>query len=134
MRGLYLFEYSHLVNFDLAIGADIGEYFSRSQEILKGKWFPATPEIHAPLYSFFLALMQKIGLQTPGIRIFQTLLNYLAFLALFFLLLKNGVREKICFIFLGISMCLAPVIFHSAELISEAILLPLLSEIGRAHV
>ena len=126
LRGLYLFEYSHFVNFDLAIGADIGEYFSRSQEILKGKIFPDSPEIHAPLYSFFLAGMQKLGFQVPGIRIFQTLLNYFSYLAFFFLLRRNNVPEKICFFFLGISMFLAPLIFHPAELISEAILFPLL--------
>ena len=60
LRGLYLFEYAHFVNFDLAIGADIGEYQSRALEILKGKFFPDTPDIHAPLYSFFLAALQKI--------------------------------------------------------------------------
>ena len=127
LRGLYLFEYSHFVNFDLAIGADVGEYWARSQEILKGTIFPASPEIHAPYYSFFLAGMQKIGLTVPGIRIFQTLLNYFSWLGLFFLLLKSNIPKRICFVFLGISMFLAPLVFHPAELVSESILLPLLS-------
>ena len=63
MRGLYLFQYSHFANFDLAIGADIGEYAARASEIMKGKFFPDSPEIHAPLYSFFLAGIQKNRLQ-----------------------------------------------------------------------
>ena len=125
MRGLYLFQYSHFANFDLAIGADIGEYAARASEIMKGKFFPDSPEIHAPLYSFFLAGIQKIGFSVAGIRILQTLLNFFAWIALFFLLLKRNVPEKICFFFLGMAMCLAPLIFHPAELISESLLLPL---------
>lgn len=125
LRGLYLFEYSHFANFDLAIGADVGEYASRAKEIMQGKFFPDSPEIHAPLYSFFLAFLQKIGLDIVGIRIFQTFLNYFAWIALYFLIKKIKIRENICFIFLGLSMILAPVIFHPAELVSESLLLPL---------
>ena len=127
LRGLYLFEYAHFVNFDLAIGADIGEYQSRAQEILKGKFFPDTPDIHAPLYSFFLAALQKIGFSIPGIRIFQTLLNYFSWIALFFLLLKRSFPVNRALVFLAMAMCLAPLIFHPAELISESLLLPLMT-------
>ena len=94
LRGLYLFEYSHFANFDLAIGADVGEYNTRAEEILKGIIFPQTPEIHAPLYSFFLALLKKLSFSIPAIRIFQTLLNYCAWLGLFFLLWKKNLPEK----------------------------------------
>lgn len=127
LRGLYLFEYAHFANFDLAIGADVGEYQTRAQEILRGIFFPASPDIHAPLYSFFIAGLQKLGFPIPGIRIFQTLLNYFSWIALFFLLLKKEFPEKCAFIFLGLSMVLAPLIFHPAELISESLLLPLLT-------
>ena len=129
LRGLYLFEYAHFANFDLAIGADVGEYHTRAQEILRGIFFPAVPDIHAPLYSFFIAGLQKIGLSLPGIRIFQTLLNYFSWISLFFLLRKKGFPEKCAFAFLGLSMILAPLIFHPAELISEALLLPLLTAV-----
>ena len=129
MRGLYLFQYSHFVNFDLAVGADIGEYAARAAEIMKGKFFPDTPEIHAPFYSFFLAGLQKIGFNVVGIRIFQTLLNYFSWIALFIILLKKNVPEKIALIFLGLAMCLAPLIFHPAELISETLLLPLFTAV-----
>ena len=129
LRGLYLFEYAHFANFDLAIGADVGEYHTRAQEILRGIFFPAVPDIHAPLYSFFIAGLQKIGLSLPGIRIFQTLLNYFSWISLFFLLRKKEFPEKCAFAFLGLSMILAPLIFHPAELISEALLLPLLTAV-----
>ena len=129
MRGLYLFEYSHFVNFDLAIGADIGEYQSRALEILKGKFFPDTPDIHAPLYSIFLAGLQKIGFTILGIRIFQTLLNYFSWIALFFLLLKRSVPLSRALVFLAMATCLAPLIFHPAELISESLLLPLMTSV-----
>lgn len=127
LRGLYLFEFSHFAYFDLAIGADTGEYDSRAEEILKGIFFPFSPEIHAPLYSFFLAFLKKTGADIVAVRIIQTLLNYFSWLVLFFLLEKKGIPEKIRFVFLGCSMVLAPLIFHPAEIISEALLLPLLT-------
>ena len=129
LRGLYLFEYAHFANFDLPIGADVGEYHTRAQEILRGIFFPSTPDIHAPLYSFFLAGLQKIGLSIPGIRIFQTLLNYFSWIFLFFLLRKKELPGRCSFVFLGVAMILAPLIFHPAELISEALLLPLLTTV-----
>ena len=125
LRGLYLFEFSHFAYFDLAIGADVGEYDSRAEEILKGILFPFSPEIHAPLYSFFLAALKKMGANIVAVRIIQTLLNYISWIALFFLLEKKEVPEKIRFVFLGCAMVLAPLIFHQAEIISEALLLPL---------
>ena len=125
MRGLYLFEFSHFAYFDLAVGADVGEYDSRANEILRGIIFPSSPEIHAPLYSFFLAALKKLGANIVAVRIIQTLLNCISWIALFFLLEKRGVPEKIRFVFLGGAMVLAPLIFHPAEIISEALLLPL---------
>ena len=125
LRGLYLFEFSHFAYFDLAVGADVGEYDSRANEILRGIIFPSSPEIHAPLYSFFLAALKKLGANIIAVRIIQTLLNYFSWLFLFFLLEKRNVPEKIRFVFLGCAMVLAPLIFHPAEIISEALLLPL---------
>ncbi|MBR2372652.1 MAG: tetratricopeptide repeat protein, partial [Lentisphaeria bacterium] len=116
---------SHFVNFDLAIGADVGEYAARAKEIMRGVIFPASPEIHAPLYSFFLALLQLLGADIPGVRIFQTLLNYASWLALYWLLGKRNYTRSFRLFFLGASMFLAPLIFHPAEIISESLLLPI---------
>ena len=101
LRVFYLSEYSTFDNFDLAIGADIGEYASRAREIMAGRLFPAEPEIHAPLYSFFLAFLQSCGAGVPAIRIIQTVLNFAACVWLFFIMGSLGISEKIRFCFLA---------------------------------
>ena len=125
MRGLYLFEYSHFLNFDLAIGADVGEYISRAREILNCVFLPAAPEIQAPLYSFLLVGILSSGGNIVAIRIIQTLLNYISWTALYWLMGKKGISHQVRLVFFGLSMVLAPIIFHPAELISEALLLPI---------
>ena len=129
LRITYLSEYSTFDNFDLAIGADIGEYASRAREIMAGRIFPATPEIHAPLYSFFLAFLQSCGAGVPAIRIIQTVLNFGACVWLFFIMGSAGISEKVRFCFLAGLLVLAPFIFHPAELISESLLLPLFAAV-----
>ncbi|MBQ7694435.1 MAG: tetratricopeptide repeat protein [Lentisphaeria bacterium] len=129
LRIFYLFEYATYDNFDLAIGADIGEYASRAKEIMAGRFFPAEPEIHAPFYSFFLAFLQTCGAGVPAIRIIQTLLNFGACVWLFFIMGSAGVSDKVRFCFLAGILVLAPFIFHPAELISESLLLPLFAAV-----
>ena len=129
LRVFYLSEYSAFDNFDLAIGADIGEYASRAREIMAGRIFPAEPEIHAPLYSFFLALLQTCGAGVPAVRIIQTVLNFAACVWLFFIMGIVGISEKVRFFFLPGILVLAPFIFHPAELISESLLLPLFAAV-----
>lgn len=129
LRIFYLSEYAAFDNFDLAIGADIGEYASRAREIMGGRVFPAKPEIHAPLYSFFLAFLQSCGAGVPAVRIVQTLLNFAACVGLFFIMGSQGISEKVRFCFLAGILVLAPFIFHPAELISESLLLPLFTAV-----
>ena len=125
LRFSYLYEYSRFDNFDLAIGADIGEYASRAREIMAGRLFPENPEIHAPLYSFFLAFLRTCGADVPAIRIIQTLLNFAACVWLFFIMGSQGISEKVRLWFLAGILLIAPFVFHPAELISESLLLPL---------
>ena len=54
LRAAYLYEYASLINFDIPVGPDIGEYDQRAREILAGRILPAVPDIHAPLYPLFL--------------------------------------------------------------------------------
>ena len=56
----YLREFSQQINFSSAVGPDVQEYHERALEILNGRIFPEEPEIHGPLYSFFLAALYKI--------------------------------------------------------------------------
>ena len=54
-RAEYLREFSAFEHFNCVVGADVQDYFDRACGILKGEVFPSRPDIHAPLYGFFLA-------------------------------------------------------------------------------
>ena len=128
LRLEYLREYAAEPHFAMALGADISEYYERAQEILSGKIFPETPEIHAPLYSFFLALLCKIFRNSiPAIRSCQLLLNFGAWLVFYFLLKKRRAPAAVYRGFLLFAMLLPSTFFHQAELVSETLLLPLLA-------
>ncbi len=125
LRLLYLAEFSAFENFSVAAGADISEYHARALELLNGQFFPAIPDIHAPLYSFFLAAVYGCGGGIVTARILQTLLNFAALLFLYRLTGYYKIKESVRLLFLGFSMIAAPLIFHPAELVSESLLLPL---------
>ena len=103
LRAEYLREYALLLNFDVPAGPDVMEYDLRAQEILKGRLFPQVPDIHAPLYPLFLALMYHIfSCRLLPVRLFQLLLNSGAWFALTKLLERKGVDFKTRMIFLPI--------------------------------
>ncbi len=126
LRLVYLLEFSNQVHFTLAIGADIAEYDTRAREILNGRIFPASPEIHAPLYSWFLAFLYRIsGFSVPFVRTFQLILNFAAYTSLLFLLKRLGASFKLRACFFAGAMLIPVMFFHQAELISETLLAPL---------
>ena len=128
LRWEYFREFSHLEHFPCAIGADVMEYDIRAREICYGKIFPAEPEIHAPLYSFFLAFLYRLtDYSIPAVRAVQLLLNWVAYLAFYLLLCKMSVPVKVRLSFLIFAMCTPFTVFHQAELISETLLPPLLA-------
>ena len=107
MRFWYLYDFAGSPLFDLAIGADVREYYQRSQQLLLGVHFPVSPDIHAPLYSYFLALMLKLGGGSiPFVRVAQVILNYAAWLAFYWLLKTERTPLKVRLWFLGIVMLL----------------------------
>lgn len=125
LRLWYLWDFSGSPLFDLAIGPDVGEYYRRAQEIAQGWFFPRLPDIHAPLYPCFLALMLKLGCGVPTVRIVQLILNFAAYLAFYVLLKRKRIPLKVRLSFLGIAMLLPTPVFYQAELISESLLVPL---------
>ena len=127
LRIIYLYEFSLLPHFDFAIGPDIQEYHERALEILGGRMFPATPEIHAPLYSFFLALCYRLNCSIPAIRIIQIFLNFAAYLSIVPLLRKNSGSFRLQMWFLFFASIVPILFFHQGELISESLLAPLLA-------
>jgi len=128
LRTGYLLEYAGAINFDVPLGPDINEYDQRAREILNGRLFPDIPDIHAPLYPLFLALLYRIGgMSVPLVRAVQLLLNFLCWPALERLLRRQGIAFGTRMIFLALGMLYAIPVFHQAELISESLLLPLLT-------
>lgn len=115
--------------FALAVGPDVSEYDARAREILTGVLLPREAEIHAPLYSWFLALLyQAGGGSIPLVRAVQLLLNWASWLGVYALLTRlRGIPRKAPLWFLALAMLCPVPLFHQAELISEALLLPLLA-------
>lgn len=128
LRIEYLREFARLPHSDFAIGPDVMEYDARARELLSGRIFPATPEIHAPLYSWFLAGMYRLGGNSVGAaRWMQLAMNFAAYLSLVPLLKKLGAPFKVQAAFLAAAMLTPVAVFHQAELISETLLAPLLA-------
>ena len=124
LRAEYLREYAQLLNFDVPVGPDVMEYDLRAREILRGNLFPQTPDIHAPLYPLFLALMYQLcGNTLIPVRILQLLLNFTAWIFLEKLLARKGINFKTRMIFLACAMFYPVAFFHQAEIISESLLL-----------
>ena len=129
LRALYWAGYADSPLFALAVGPDVMEYDARAREILSGIFLPRDAEIHAPLYSWFLALLYRLGGGSiPLVRAVQLLLNWGAWLGLFALLVRlRGIPRRAPLWFLALAMLYPVPFFHQAELISEALLLPLLA-------
>ena len=125
LRIWYMWDFAGSPLFDLAIGPDVREYYQRAQEIGSGCFFPVSPDIHAPLYSCFLALMLKLGAAIPTIRAVQLALNFGALFSFYLLLKEKRTPVKLRLAFLGIVMLMPVPVFYQAELISESLLIPL---------
>ena len=125
LRIIYLWEFSNLPHFGFAIGPDVQEYHERALEILNGQIFPQTPEIHAPLYSFFLALCYKLNCSIPMVRIIQILINFAAYTAIVPLLRKKSGSFRLQMWYLFFAAAVPILFFHQGELVSETLIAPL---------
>ena len=125
LRFRYLWDFAGSPLYALAIGADVREYYLRAHEIANGVFFPVSPDIHAPVYSCFLALLTKLGCGVPAVRAAQLFLNFGAWIAFYLLLKRENRPPKIRLTFLGVAMLFPAAIFYQAELVSESLLVPL---------
>ena len=113
LRLWYLWDFSGSPLFDQAPGADVGEYCRRAQQLTQGIVFPVSPDIHAPGYSVFLAALLKLGATVPVVRVVQIVLNFAAWLGLYWLLRLRRAPLKLRLGFLAIVMLLpVPVFGH----------------------
>ncbi|MBR7120866.1 MAG: glycosyltransferase family 39 protein [Lentisphaeria bacterium] len=126
LRILYLQQYSREVYSSFAIGADVQEYDLRARELINGIFFPVSPEIHAPLYSWFLALVYRLtDSSVIAVRAIQLVLNWAAYTFIAVILQRLKAPEKLQLIYLALAMFVPVLFFHQGELISESLLAPL---------
>ncbi len=128
LRILYLQQFSSLPLFACPAGPDVIEYDSWAKAIVSGQWLWLLPQLHAPLYPWFLALLYKLCmLNYYWIRLVQGIIGLLAFLPLF-LLVKHQLKSAWgAWGMLILAAVYPPLIFYQSELISETLLLPLLT-------
>ncbi|MCQ2379335.1 MAG: tetratricopeptide repeat protein [Victivallaceae bacterium] len=118
----YLREFSTSLVYDMALGPDVSEYHARALEIMSGVFLPKTPEMHAPLYSWFLAaIYSTFGASVPIARLIQLFLGWLAWMAAARLVGKCGFGTAVELTFLALGMFYPTSIYYTAELYSESI-------------
>ena len=125
LRLIYLWEYSHFANFNVASGADVREYYERAVEIFSGRLFPEKPDIHGIFYPLLISPVIAFTQSIALLRAVQLTLNMAAFAGLYFLLGKQNVELKVRHIFITVAMLFPVLIFHNGELISETLATPL---------
>jgi len=114
--------------FAFALGPDVSDYHIRAQRILQGFWLPPVPDIHPPLYGFFLAFLYRLtDCSIPMVRMIQLLLGWGGWIWLACQLRRKPGAERLSLIFLGFAMFTPSVIYHQCELISESLLIPLMA-------
>ncbi len=127
----YLLEFSTSVHFSCTTGPDLLEYHRWADAICSGHFLWKIEHIHAPLYPFFLAALYKLcSMNFFMIRLLQSLIAAAGIGILFFPLRDMSEDRKefrwLPWIYLGLIAVYPPLIYYSCELLSEALLLPLL--------
>ena len=124
LRIWYFYDFSGSPVYASTVGADVEEYFQRAKELLACVYFPAEPDIHAPVYSWFLALALKLfNGSIPAVRMLQCTLNYGAWFAFYALLRREGAEKKLRLGFLALGMLMPLPVFYQCELVSESLLM-----------
>ncbi|MCP4178800.1 MAG: tetratricopeptide repeat protein [bacterium] len=127
LRFLYLIEFQASPLFCFALGPDVSEYNNWAMKILSGKYLWSRIHIHAPLYSYFLALLYKVfSFNYFQIRFFQEILGLISCIPIIFLLRKIN-ASKFTIILTALLWCwYPPLIYYTGELISEILVIPLI--------
>jgi len=130
LRLVYLHQYEASPLFRQVIGPDVSDYLGWSGRILSGQMLWDKVNIHAPLYPYYLALLNWLDcMNLYWTRLLQMMLALAAFLPLFFELryyYRRGPWILLPPYFLVLAAVYTPLIFYSGELISEALMVPLL--------
>ncbi len=132
LRLVYLWQYSASPLFEHTIGPDVSEYNAWAKRIIAGQLLWKEVDIHAPLYPYFLALTNLVfSYKMFWVRFTQLLLGMATFLPLFFVLkrvaLGRDVFRFLPHVFLAMAALYPPLLFYEGEIVSEALLVPLVS-------
>ncbi len=129
LRIIYLWQFSGSPLFAIPLGPDIQEYDDWAKEIISGKIIWDSVHIHAPAYPLLLAAFYELfSFSLPVVRFMQLLLGLLCFVPLFYVLKTFCAKTDFLmpYLFLGIAALYPPLIYYQSELLSEALLAPLL--------
>ncbi len=136
-RLAYLEQYSRSPIFDIPSGPDVTEYHGWAKEILSGRILWRDLKLHSPGYPFFLAfLLHVTSMDFFPARFLQQALFLASGLALMYFLFMRGddrveTRKGLLAAFLWAFY--PPLVYVSGELVSEALLLPLLCAVMIFH-
>ncbi len=128
LRAVYLIQYSDFPLFDTPLGPDIEEYRARAKEILAGKFLWDSPQIHAPLYPYFLALLGHLSNDSHfWMRMAQSSICLFSSVPLIMLMFSRKLVSPISATFFSISAAVyPPAIYYQCEYFSESLLFSLL--------
>jgi Flp pilus assembly protein TadD len=134
LRFLYLAEFSGSPLCQHPFGPDVQEYAAWAREILAGRLLWPEVRIHSPLYPYFLAALYALGgLSHLAVRIVQSALVLAAVVPLLLAMRLAGtadgppIGQRRTLLLAGaLWAAYPPLIYHGAELVSEALLVPLL--------
>ena len=133
LRLIYLLQYSASPLFNNVSGPDVEEYNHWANVIMQGNLLWKTVSIHSPLYPYFLALLKFFsGSDFFYVRLLQLTVGMLGLFILYKAIenikFENRITCRILSIgFLILSMLFIPLYFYQGEIISEALLIPLVA-------
>jgi tetratricopeptide (TPR) repeat protein len=125
VRLVYLLEFSRSVFFEIPI-LDAAWHAGWARRIADGHWLDGAPYFRAPLYTWFLALVDAVAGSNPwGPRLTQAALGAAG--AAFTALTAERLRPR-AGLAAGLVVALyGPLVFATGELLHEALLVPILS-------
>ena len=121
VRGVYLWQYARTGFGGVAVGADVNEYDAWARRILGGEVLWRDVNIHAPLYPYVLAFLRLVCRQSiplvRGLQLAGDMLS-MALVATALLLRRKRRTALIASLLWAVHL---PIVFYSAELVSEGL-------------
>lgn len=127
LRLLYWLQYVALPSGRVPVGADVVEYDRWARQILSGEFLWTALPIHAPLYPYWLAGAYALtGVSLPWVRLLQLGLDLVSLVCVA-LALWRLVNARAAFLAALFWALYQPLIYYSAELLSEVLVVALMS-------